>query len=119
MRLNTYKIIEMPLILSINTNINVYDSLLKHKNFINEIFLENINIYNNNYKLIGFITQPKPKHFISYFKNYYQEFSNSLDKWFKFDDMKGYYEELKNYELAINNIRDSESIVLFIYLKNN
>ena len=53
-----YNIIEMPFILSINTNINDYNQLIAYKEFINKIFLQKITLYNNNYNLLGFITQP-------------------------------------------------------------
>ena len=53
-----YDILEMPIILSINTNINDYNKLISYKEFINKIFLQKITLYNNNYNLLGFITQP-------------------------------------------------------------
>ena len=63
-----YNIIEMPLILSINTNINYYNQLICYKEFINKIFLQKIKLYNNNYNLLDFITQPSFNHYIGYFK---------------------------------------------------
>ena len=53
-----YDILEMPIILSINTNINDYNKLISYKEFINKIFLQKIKLYNNNYNLLGFITPP-------------------------------------------------------------
>ena len=53
-----YNIIEMPFILSINTNISDYNQLIAYKEFINKIFLQKIKLYNNNYNLLGFITPP-------------------------------------------------------------
>ena len=112
-----YEILEMPLFLSINININEYKKLASFKKFINQIFIDNINLYKNNYKLIAFVTQPKPNHYVSYFENYYSIYASSLFKWFKFDDMNGHYKELKNIELSLPNIRDYEPVVLLIYLK--
>ena len=114
-----YNILEMPIILSINTNINDYNKLISYKEFINKIFLQKITLYNNNYNLLGFITQPSFNHYIGYFENYYNKYSFSLNKWFKFNDFKGYYEELKNHQLSLENIRASESVVLFVYIKSN
>ena len=109
----------MPLILSINTNINDYNQLISYKEFINKIFLQKITLYNNNYNLLGFITQPSFNHYIGYFENYFDKYSFSLNKRFKFNDFKGYYEELKNHQLSLENIRASESVVLFVYIKSN
>ena len=112
-----YEILEMPLFLSINININEYKKLVSFQKFINQIFINSINLYKNNYKLIAFVTQPKPNHYVCYFENYYNIYSSSLFKWFKFDDMNGHYKELKNIELSLSNIRDYEPVVLLIYLK--
>ena len=92
-----YEVLEMPRILSFNTNINDYNTLISYESFINKLFIENIKIYNNNYKWIAFVTQPEPNHFIGYFQNYYDRFPSSLLKWYKFDDRKGCYKELKKY----------------------
>ena len=51
--------------------------------------------YSFNYKKIAFVTQPKPNHYVAYFENYYERFLSSLNKWFKYDDTKGYYKEIK------------------------
>ena len=58
-----FNIIEMPFILSINTNINDYNQLIADKEFINKIFLQKIKLYNNNYNLLGFITPPSFNHY--------------------------------------------------------
>ena len=113
-----YEINSMPQILSFNININDYSKLKKYTDFINKIFVNDISLYNTNYKLIAFVTQPKPKHFVGYFKNYFNKFSESLNNWFKYDDILGYYLELKNIEISLTNIRSSEAIVLLVYLKN-
>ena len=70
----------MPLILSINTNINEFNNLYKYKNTINKFFKSNIKIYNTNYSLISFFTQPQEYHFVSYFINYDKSYNNSLLK---------------------------------------
>ena len=57
---------------------------MKAMNSVNQIFLNNITLYKQNYKIIALITQPKPNHYVSYFQNYYDRFSDSLYKWFKF-----------------------------------
>ena len=51
-----YEILEMPFILSINTNINNYSELIKYNDFINKIFKNEIKLYNIDYKLVGFVT---------------------------------------------------------------
>lgn len=107
----------MPLILSIKTNINNFDDLLANKNFINKIFKNEIILYKQKYNLIGFVTQPYNNHFVAYLKNLNEHYINSLNIWFKFDDMNGIIKEIKNIVFALNNIRDSEGIVLLIYLK--
>ena len=73
--------------------------------FINKIFLPNIIIYNNSYNLIGFVSQPSDNHYIAYFKNFNHNYPSSINKWFKLNDMKGYYEELKNPKISLINIR--------------
>ena len=113
-----YEINTMPQILSFNTNVNEYSRLKDYTEFINKIFLDNIILYNTSYKLIAFVTQPQPKHFVSYFKNYFSKFSLCLNNWFKYDDTIGHYKELKNIEISLPNIRSSEAIVLLIYLKS-
>ena len=85
----------MTRILSFNSNINDYNSLITYESFINKLFIENIKIYNNNYKLIAFVTKPEPNHFIGYFQNYFDRLTSSLLKWYKFDERKGCYKELK------------------------
>ena len=112
-----YEILEMPLILSINININEYNQLNANRDFINKIFLKKVTLYNYNYNLIGFITQPSSNHYIGYFQNFNSKYSKSLKKWFKFNDMKGYFSELNNPDLSLDNIRSSETVALFIYLK--
>ena len=114
-----YTIVDMPQILSINLNINDYELLKQYQEFINRIFVPNINIYNRHYILIGFITQPSENHFVSYFQNFYDKYSYSINTWFKYNDMRGYYIELKNQEISIRNIKSSEPCVLFVYLKTN
>ena len=109
----------MPLILSINTNINEFSLLLSNKDFINRIFKNYINIYNINYNLIAFITQPSDNHFICYFKCLKEEYPACLHYWFKYDDVNGVYKELKNFDLSLNNIQQSEAITILVYLKTN
>ena len=105
----------MPLFLSIHININDYKRLSSYKKFINRIFINNINIYSFYYKMIACMTQPKPNHYIAYFENYYERFLSSLNKWFKYDDIKRHYKGIKNIELSLENIRDYEPVVLLIY----
>ena len=62
-----YEILEIPLILSLNTNINEFAEVKKYNQFIFKIFKNEIILYETSYKLIGFITQPSVKHFAVYF----------------------------------------------------
>ena len=112
-----YEILEMPLILSINININDYNQLNANRDFINKIFLKKVTLYNYNYNLIAFITQASSNHYIGYFQNFNNKYSKSLNKWFKFNDIKGYFSELNNPDLSLDNIRSSETVALLIYLK--
>ena len=107
----------MPLIISISININDFNQLNSKRNFINKIFLKKVKLYNNNYNLIAFITQPSSNHYIGYFQNLNVNYSISLNKWFKFNDMKGYFLELNYPDLSLDNIRSSETVALLIYLK--
>ena len=91
-----YEILELPFILSINTNLSTYDLLIKNKKFITRIFKRNIVLYGQKYTLIGFITQPYQNHFISYFVNYNKEYQISIKQWFKYDDMNGIIEKINN-----------------------
>jgi len=101
----------------INTNLATYDLLIKNKNFINRIMKRNIILYGQNYTLIGFITQPYPNHFISYFDCYNKEYQTNFKQWFKYDDMFGKIEKINNDVIALDNIMDTEGLSLFIYLK--
>ena len=111
-----YNIIQMPLILTINANVDHYNDLLSNKKFMNKIFKENIVLYKNNYKLIGLITQPIDDHFISYYENYTNIYNN-INNWIKFDDLEGYFYAIKNTQIALMNVRNTEGISLLIYLK--
>ena len=104
-----YNIIQMPLKLTINANLDHYNDLLLNKNFINKIFKEKIVLYNNNYKLIGIITQPTEDHFISYYENY-NNIYNNINNWFKFDDLEGYFYTIKNTQIALVNVRKTDGI---------
>ena len=53
-----YIIIEMPLVLNINTNLNEFDYMIDNKQFINALFKNKIELIRANYKLIGLVTQP-------------------------------------------------------------
>ena len=75
-----YEILEMPLILSVNTNINEFSDLKKYSQFISKIFKNEIILYETSYKLIGFITQPSVKHFVAYFENYNEKYIDSIKK---------------------------------------
>ena len=112
-----YDKIKMPLILSINININDYNKLNAKRDFINKIFLNKVTLYKCNYNLISFVTQPSSNHYIGYFQNFNEKYSISMNKWFKFNDMNGYFLELNNPDLSLDNIRSSETLILFIYLK--
>ena len=114
---NKYEILEMPYILSINTNINDYAELIKYNDFINNIFKNEIKLYNIDYKLVGFVTQPSINHFVAYFENYNERYANSIKKWYKFDDLFPKYKEVKNIEFSLDNIRNGEGIALLIYLR--
>ena len=113
-----YDIIEMPLILSINININDYNLLNSKRDYINKIFLKNITVYKCNYNLITFIIPPTSNHYIGYFQNFNTKYPKSLKKWFQFNDMKGYFSELNNPDISLDNIRSSETFALLIYLKS-
>ena len=107
----------MPYILSINTNINNYNELIKYKDFINKIFKYEVNLYDIDYKLPGFVTQPSSNYFVAYFENNNERYLNSLKKWYKFDDLFPEYKEVKNNKFSLDNIRIGESISLLIYLR--
>ena len=81
--------------------------------------MKKVKLYNNNYNLIAFITQPSSNHYIGYFQNLNDSYSISLNKWFKYNDMKGYFSELNNPELSLDYIRSSETLALLIYLKED
>ena len=76
-----------------------------------------ISVYNTNYDLIAFATQPYQNHYVSYFKNMDREFKESLFKWYKYDGLNGNYKEVKTADFGIFNIRSSEAICLLIYKK--
>ena len=67
-----YEIIELPFILSINTNLDIYALLIKNKNFINRIMKRRVILYGQKYILIGFIMQASD--FQSYNKDYQTSF---------------------------------------------
>ena len=113
-----YEILELPLILSINTNLSNFNLLIKNKDFLNKIMKNEITLYGEKYLLLGFVTQPYQNHFVSYFKNYNQEYSKSLNIWFKYDDINGYIEKINNEFIALDNIRASEGLSLLVYIKN-
>ena len=115
-----YEILEMPLILSLNTNINEFAELKKYSQFISNIFKKNeIILYETSYKLIGFVTQPSEKHFVAYFENCNEKYIECLKKWYKYDDLNSKYKVILNTEFALDNLRSGEGIALFVYLKNN
>ena len=89
-----YKILKLPLILSINTNLSNFNWLIKNKEFLNKIMKKEIKLYGEKYLLIGLITQPYQNNFVSYFKNYNQKYIKSLNMWFKFNNIKGYSEKI-------------------------
>ena len=107
----------MPYILPINTNINNYNELIKYKDFINKIFKYKVNLYDIDYKLVGFVTQPSSNYFVAYFENYNERCPNRLKKWYKFDDLFSKYKEIKNTEFSLDNIRKVENIFILIYLR--
>ena len=114
-----YEIMELSFILSINTNLAIYHLLIKNNNFINKIIKRNIVLYGQNYSLIGFITQPHPNHFNSYFESYNKDYETSFKQWFKCDDMIGKIEKINNDLIALDNIMDTKGLSLFINLKEN
>lgn len=77
---------EIPPIISINVNVDDFDDLKNNLGFINKYFKLTIEIYNNIYKLIGFITQPFRNHFISYFQDFNEDSKECLNSWYKYDD---------------------------------
>ena len=107
----------MPYILSINTNINEYAEFIKYKDFINKIFKYEVNLYDIDYKLVGFVTQPSSNHFVAYQENNKEKYPISLKKWYKFNDLFPKYKDVKNTEFSLDNIRKGESISLLIYLR--
>ena len=100
-----YETLEFPPILSINTNVNNLNELLKYKDFINKIFKNMISVYNTNYDLIAFATQPYQNHYVYYFKNTDREFKESLFKWYKYDGLNGNYKDIKTADFRIYNMR--------------
>ena len=111
------EILELPIILSINTNLSIFNFLNKNKDFLIKIKKNEITLYVEKYLLLGFVTQPYQNHFVSYFKNYNQEYAKSLNIWFKYDDINGYSEKINNDFIALDNIRSSEGLSLFVYVK--
>ena len=99
-----------------NTNINDYDELVKYNNKINTIFKKEIQLYNQVYKLIGFVNQASLAHYVVFKKHNDLYSKNKLD-WFIFDDLIGSYKLLNNTEFSLNNIRSSEHDSLVIYLR--
>ena len=77
----------MPLILSLNNNINEFTELKKYSQFISKIFKNELILYETSYKLIGFVTQPSVKHFKAYFENYNEKYIEYLNKWSKYGDL--------------------------------
>ena len=71
----------------------------------------------NKFNLIGLITQPNASHFVAYFKNFDSKYINSMDLWYKYDDMIGFCKEINNPEINLYNIRSTEGIALLIYVK--
>lgn len=112
-----YEFIDIPPIISVNTNINDFNLLLDYKSFINKVFKKVIYLNKIKYNLVAFVTQPSALHFVCYFKNLNKNYPDSLCKWYKFDDTIGYYKEIHNVEYSLDNVRSSEDAVLFIYLK--
>ena len=91
--------------------------MIKYKDFINKIFKYEVNLYDINYKLVGFVTQPSNNHFVAYFENNNERYPNCLKKWYKFDNLFHKYKKIKNNEFSLDNIRKGESISLLIYLR--
>ena len=112
-----YEILRIPKFLTINAGVNDFNTFLDNKNFINTIFKNEIYFMKNKFDLIGFITQPNASHFVAYFKNFNSKYINSIDRWYKYDDMIGYCKEINNPYLALYNIRATEGIALLIYVK--
>ena len=59
------------------------------------------------------------KHFVAYFEIYDVKYIDCVKKWYKYDDLNSKYKVILNTEFALDNIREIEGIVLFVYLKNN
>ena len=70
-------------------------------------------------ELLAFVTQPSIYHFVAYFKNKNESYIDSVNNWYKLDDLKGYFEKIYSAGFSINNKRDTEPLVLFVYLKTN
>ena len=62
---------------------------------------------------------PQQNHFVSYFKCLNNKYPDNINYWFKFDDIEGKYRKINNFDLTINNVRETEAICLLIYFKNN
>lgn len=113
----TIKIIELPIILSININVSNFVELSSTKIFINKIFTHNIKIYNTNYRLIGLVSQPNEDHYVCYFENKNIYYYDSLNLWYKYDDFNGVIIKLNNIIYALDNIRSTEAAALLVYIK--
>lgn len=77
-----YTILDMPLILSINTNLNEFGYMIDKKQFNNTIFKNRIELFGCSYNLIGMMTQSYKNHFKSFFINLNKKFENSVNKWY-------------------------------------
>ena len=113
----TFNIIELPMFLSVNINLSNFDELSSTKIFIKNIFSNEIKIYNTDYQLIGFVTQPTDDHYVCYFENNNTLYNNSLNNWYKYNDEDGRIIKLNNIIFALENIRSTEATALLIYKK--
>ena len=74
-----YTILDMQLILSINTYLNEFDYMIDKTQFINTIFKKK-ELFGFSYNLIGLMTQPYENLFKSYFINLNEKFENNENK---------------------------------------
>ena len=107
----------MPLILSFIISNHDFNTLKKYAPILNNYFLENIEIRNIKYKLIGIIFQKTINSYIILFK--YKNILSSVitDNWCLYDDLKGYIGILDSKNIGHLNIRNSYAVSLVIYLK--
>ena len=111
-----YKVISLPMYLIINTNINEYNNLLLNKDFINRILENSIKVYGIQYILESIISMPSVYHYTVIFDNHNNLYGLDQSKWYYYDDLgEALLVELIDHLISLENIRENNALVLFIY----